>query len=83
MKTYDNAQGFSNFSAPGADRLRIDVKLDFIPIDNFEEENLYNYLILEKEKLQNITRKTEYDIVAKEFARRTYDESGDPAYHHL
>ena len=74
---YDNAQGFSNFSAPGADRLRIDVKLDFIPIDDFEEENFVQLLDIREGKLQNITRKTEYDIVAKEFARRTYDESGD------
>ena len=74
---YDNAQGFSNFSAPGADRLRIDVKLDFVPIDDFEEENFVQLLDIREGKLQNITRKTEYDVVAKEFARRTYDESGD------
>lgn len=74
---YDNAQGFSNFSAPGADRLSIIATLDKVPLDFKETNNFIQLLEIQNGKLINITNTTEYNIISQEFARRTYDESGD------
>ena len=35
----DNAQGFNNFTAPGADRLKIGTSLAKKPLDSFEDTN--------------------------------------------
>ena len=35
----DNAQGFNNFTAPGADRLKISTTLSKKPLDSFDESN--------------------------------------------
>ena len=73
----DNAQGFSNYAAPGADRLQIFAKLDKIDIN---DTNIDNFILL-KEIRDGVdltqTRTTEYSTLSQEFARRTFDESGD------
>ena len=74
----DNAQGHSNFAAPGADRLRITLNLlkrkeadteqpNFIPIVNLVQGNVVG------NPSQSIKWDWLYDILAK----RTFDESGD------
>jgi len=74
---YDNSRGFSNFTAPGADRLKISTSLSKKQIDNFEDENFIELLRLNAGVLEKIVDKTQYNIIAEELARRTYDESGD------
>jgi hypothetical protein len=73
----DNSQGFSNFAAPGADRLSIFVKLEQIPSDSTDLSNFIVLMEIEDGKLLKLNRKPEYNILAQEIARRTYDESGD------
>ena len=73
----DNSQGFSNYAAPGADRFSIFTKLEKIPLDSIDVDNFIELLEISNGKLINITVKPEYNILAQEFARRTYDESGD------
>ena len=73
----DNAQGHSNFAAPGADRLRISLVLaqrqeetelpNFIPLINLLQGNIIG------SPTQNVKWDWLFDILAK----RTYDESGN------
>jgi len=74
---YDNAQGFSNFAAPGADRLSITTKLEVLPLETVDAENFIQLIEIRDGEIASITKNTSYNIVAQEFARRTYDESGD------
>lgn len=74
---YDNAQGFSNFSAPGADRLQLETTLIKKELDNFNDENFIELMRLENGVVQNFVKETNYNLIANELARRTYDESGD------
>ena len=74
---YDNAQGFSNFSAPGADRLQVGVTLIKKEIDNFNDENFVELLRLENGTLQKFVKDSNYNLIRDELARRTYEESGD------
>jgi hypothetical protein len=74
---YDNAAGFSNFAAPGADRLLISAELKKVPQGNYEEENFYQLLDIRLGELLEIKGKTQYADLAEEFARRTKEQSGD------
>jgi len=74
---FDNAQGFSNFSAPGADRLKFDVTLIKKELSDFNDENFVELLRVERGVLQKFVKTTNYDLIKDELARRTYDESGD------
>lgn len=74
---FDNAQGFSNFSAPGADRLEFGLTLIKKEIDDFNDENFVELLRVENGKLQSFVKESNYNLIRDELARRTYDESGD------
>ena len=73
----DNAKGFSNYAAPGADRLRVTLFLEKIPVDSPVDTNFI--VLREIRNGQDVTSKntTEYNVLSEEFAKRTYDESGD------
>lgn len=73
----DNAQGFSNYAAPGADRLKITLRLEKVGID---VETSDDFILLKEIKNGvdiSITKTTEYSVLSQEFARRTFDESGN------
>jgi hypothetical protein len=74
---YDNAQGFSNFAAPGADRLNISAALVALPLETIDSDNFIQLLEIVNGEISSFVGNTQYNIVAQEFARRTYDESGD------
>ena len=74
---YDNAAGFSNYTAPGADRFKISLKLIKKAIDNFQDENFIELFRTNKGVIKEIVTKTTYNKIAEELARRTFDESGD------
>jgi len=74
---FDNAQGFSNYAAPGADRLKLTTSLIKKSITEFNDENFIELLRLENGILQKFVKTTNYNLIRDEFARRTYDESGD------
>ena len=74
---YDNAAGFSNFTAPGADRFKISVSLIKKQLDDFEDENFIELQRIEEGTTQNIVETTVYSELGREFARRTFDESGN------
>lgn len=74
----DNATGTYNYAAPGADRLYLNPKLyvfeksvadansDFLPIIEFADGKPYK---------QN--KKTVYNVIGDEMAKRTFEESGN------
>ena len=74
---YDNARGFSNFAAPGADRLKISTKLIKKSLNDFNDENFIELLRIEEGDIRKFSNTTTYDLITDELARRTYDESGD------
>jgi len=74
---YDNAAGFSNYTAPGSDRLKISLSLIKKDVDDFQDESFIELQRLDTGVSKKIIETTLYSEIAKEFARRTYDESGD------
>ena len=73
----DNANGFNNYAAPGADRLKITAKLSKKDLDTFDVPNFVELANVKNGVLRRINNRTEYNILAQEFARRTFDESGN------
>jgi len=75
---YDNAKGFTNFSAPGADRFKLDLSLTkkFLT-DNQNDTDFVELLRVENGILKRIKNKTEYSLIKDYIAQRTYDESGN------
>jgi len=77
LDLFDNAQGFSNFAAPGADRLKITLTLIKKELTDFNDEDFVELLRVENGRLQRFVNTSNYDLIKDELARRTYDESGD------
>jgi hypothetical protein len=73
----DNAQGYNNYSAPGADRLKITTTLTKKPLTDFNDTSFVPLATIENGRVRISNNKnTQYNLLADEFARRTYDESG-------
>jgi len=73
----DNASGFNNYAAPGADRLQIRAVLAKKPIEVTKNENFVELFIVRSGIVENAFNRSVYNDVADELARRTYDQSGD------
>ena len=79
----DNSQGFNNYSAPGADRLRISTSLFKKSLDDFNDDNFILLATVINGVLQTTPRKTlfgggaSFNDVTDTLARRTFDESGN------
>ncbi len=74
----DNAQGYSNYTAPGAHRLKLTANLIAIPTVDAQSNNDF-FSILEFDN-GNVTKRrtgTEFNSVASELAKRTREESGN------
>lgn len=74
---FDNARGFSNFAAPGADRFKITATLIKKSLDDFNDENFVELIRIEEGIVKKFVKDTEYNLIRDELARRTHDESGD------
>lgn len=74
---YDNAKGFSNYAAPGADRLKIELILIKKDLDDINDTDFVELLRVENGAIKKIQSKTDYNIIKDYLAQRTYDESGD------
>jgi hypothetical protein len=75
---YDNALGTTNFAAPGADRLKLVPELVTISSTN-AAANVEFFTLVEFKNGEPYkeNRNTVYNILGKEFARRTSETSGD------
>jgi len=74
---YDNARGFSNYAAPGADRLKITTTLAKKDLNDFNDGSFIEIVKLSKGDVKKIQDTSVYSQIAKEFARRTFEESGN------
>jgi hypothetical protein len=74
---YDNAQNSFNYAAPGAHRYYIDAVLTKLALDSVEDTDFIELIRVGDGKTQKLVNTTQYSIIEKEFAQRTYDESGD------
>ena len=79
----DNSQGFNNYSAPGADRLKISTSLIKKSLTDFDDDNFIELATIENGNIRTKVRSGDlgggpgYLDVRDTLARRTYDESGD------
>lgn len=74
----DNAQGFSNFTAPGADRLKIEIDLAKIDLGERDDvENFVELMVVKNGQLVNNNRSKQETENAKYVAERVDDLAGD------
>ena len=76
---YDNAKGFTNFAAPGADRFKITVKLAKKDLQDFQDTNFVELFRTSEGQTKKLQDSTVYSELKKYFATRTFDESGNYA----
>ena len=72
----DNAQGSSNFAAPGADRLKIQLNLSKLSLTSTDDTDFYELLRVNKGIKERDIKVPVYSVLEETFARRTFDESG-------
>ena len=80
---YDNASGFTNFAAPGADRLKIALTLTKKEISNNTDTDFVEILRVDEGKIKKIENKPVYNLIRDFIAERTFDESGHYAIDEL
>ena len=74
---YDNAKGFSNFAAPGADRLKISTKLSKKLLTDYDDKTFVELVRIENGEIKKLQNSSVYSIIKEYFAKRTFEESGD------
>ncbi len=74
---YDNATSSSNFSAPGAHRLKISLALQQYALTAQTDKNFIQLLRVKSGVIQKKVVQADYSLLEQTLARRTYDESGD------
>lgn len=74
---YDNALGYPNYSAPGADRLKINLTLAKRSIDSIQNENFIILAKIEDGITTYVKSRSDYATIMETLAERTYDESGN------
>lgn len=73
----DNAEGFNNQNAPGADRLQLKSILVSIVAPELEPAEFFALARYEQGEVVSIRDVTEFNSISTELARRTYEESGN------
>ena len=74
---YDNARGFSNFAAPGADRLKIKTKLAKKALTDYDDTNFVELIRLRDGEIKVLNNQTNYNLIRDYIAKRTFEESGN------
>jgi len=75
----DNAKGFTNYAAPGADRFKINLTLTKKLLSDTNDTDFVELLRVQNGKIKKIDTKTSYNLIRDYLAERTYDESGNYA----
>ena len=73
----DNSQGYNNYAAPGADRMKITVRLFKKDLTDFDDTNFVELAKIQDGNIRIQPLTTDKSILADELAKRTYEESGD------
>ena len=74
---YDTARGYSNYAAPGADRLKISTVLAKKPLSDYNDKTFVELIKLDGGEIKKLQDKSQYSIIKDYFAKRTFEESGD------
>jgi hypothetical protein len=74
---FDNAQNSFNYAAPGAHRYYINLTLTKLALDSEEDTDFIELLRTDEGTVAKKVNSTQYSVLEKEFARRTFDESGN------
>ena len=74
---YDNAIGSSNYTAPGAHRLKISLEIKEFALDAITDKNFIQLLTVKRGVVQRKITSTDFSVLEQTLARRTFDESGD------
>lgn len=74
----DNATGAPNFTAPGADRLKLTPRLIYLTKEEASQRDDFLYVVEYSDgQPYKQNRQTVYNIIGSEIAKRTSEESGD------
>ena len=73
----DNATGTSNFTAKGAHRLKINLTLTSKELDSSDDADFVEIMRIVDGEVITKTKETEYSLLGKALADRTYEESGN------
>ena len=73
---YDNAKGFTNYAAPGADRLQINLTLTKKLLTDTNDKDFVELLRVDKGRIKKIENKTQLNRLGDYIAERIYEESG-------
>ena len=73
----DNAQGYSNFAAPGADRLKISLILSKRTAETEEANFVTLVTLIQGNIIGNPTQSRKWEWLSDLLAQRTYEESGN------
>ena len=74
---YDNAKGFTNYAAPGADRFKISLTLTKKSLTDTTDIDFVELLRVKDGAIKKVEVKSSYSLIRDYLAQRTYDESGD------
>ena len=78
LSLLDNAQGYSNYAAPGAHRLKITVSLVSRPLDAPDQRDFVQLLQIKNGiSTATVELSNTNGLIEDILARRTFDESGD------
>ena len=71
---YDNAIGSSNYTAPGAHRLKISLEIKEFALDAITDKNFIQLLTVKRGVVQRKISSTDFSVLEQTLARRTFDE---------
>ena len=74
---FDNAKGFSNYAAPGADRFQIKLILIKKDLSDNDDTDFIELMRIDKGQIKIIETKSDYNLIKEYIADRTFDESGN------
>jgi hypothetical protein len=73
----DPALGSSNYQAPGADRVKLDLVLSIRSLESADDEKFIELVRIEQSEITKENKYPIYSVLEDTLARRTYDESGN------
>ena len=74
---FDNAKGFTNFAAPGADRFKITARLAKKSLNDYNDTSFVELFRVRDGETKKLQNESVYSEIKKYFAKRTFDESGN------
>ena len=73
----DNARGSYNYTAPGADRLKLTASLTKKALSTANTDSFHPIFEVDQGLIRTVKERSVYDVLGDVMAERTYDESGN------